>query len=65
MYNGWKLGKFKDLVTDDMELVAQKIFKRIVKISREIKVIYIILSWRDFIYLENLERDGALLNDIP
>ena len=38
LYNGWKLGKFKDLVTDDMELVAQKIYKRIVKISREIKV---------------------------
>ncbi|KAL5251273.1 hypothetical protein ACHWQZ_G016836 [Mnemiopsis leidyi] len=37
LYNGWKLGKFKDLVTDDMELVAQKIYKRIVKISREIK----------------------------
>ena len=38
LYNGWKLGKFKDLVTDDMELVSQKIYKRIVKISREIKV---------------------------
>ena len=32
------MGKFIDLVTDEMDLVAQKMLKRIVKVSREIKV---------------------------
>ena len=38
MYNGWKTGKFVDLVTDEMELVAQQMLKRIMKVCREIKV---------------------------
>ena len=43
LYNGWKMGKFIDLVTDEMDLVAQKMLKRIVKVSREIKVREVLL----------------------
>jgi len=38
LYNGWKVGMFKNLVTDEMELTAQQMLKKITKTVREIKV---------------------------
>jgi len=34
----WKVGLFDDLVTTDMEMTAQGLYKKLNKLSRELKV---------------------------
>ena len=57
LYNSWKLGKFQDLVTDDMELQAQQILKTIVKVCREIKVnvIYMLYDFQQLQWQNSLK----------
>ena len=37
-WDGWKQGKFGELVTDDMEMNAQGMLKRCIRLARELKV---------------------------
>jgi hypothetical protein len=40
-YNGWKLTTFKNLETRDMDDYAQSEFKKLVKMARELRVIFL------------------------
>lgn len=37
LWDSWKVGKFEELVTTDMETTSQLLFKRLNKLSREVK----------------------------
>nr|XP_039250408.1 dynein heavy chain 2, axonemal-like [Styela clava] len=37
LWDEWKVGQFKDLVTADMEMTAQGLYKKLNKLSRELK----------------------------
>ena len=38
LWDAWKVGKFQELVTTDMETTSQLLFKRLNKLVREVKV---------------------------
>ena len=38
LWDSWKVGKFEELVTTDMETTSQLLFKRLNKLIREVKV---------------------------
>jgi len=38
LWDTWKVGKFEELVTTDMETTSQLLFKRLNKLVREVKV---------------------------
>lgn len=38
LWDSWKVGKFQELVTTDMETTSQLLFKRLNKLVREVKV---------------------------
>jgi len=38
LWDAWKVGKFEELVTTDMETTSQLLFKRLNKLVREVKV---------------------------
>lgn len=40
LWNTWKVGKFSELVTTEMETTAGHLFKKLNKLSRELKVNY-------------------------
>lgn len=39
LWDAWKVGKFEELVTTDMETTSQLLFKRLNKLVREVKVL--------------------------
>ena len=44
LWDAWKVGKFEELVTTDMETTSQLLFKRLNKLVREVKVLNYIRS---------------------
>ena len=61
-WDTWKQGQFANLETDEMGLQAQGIFKKVVKLGRELKVNSLCVSYRHMTYIHDIQNLLGLCN---
>uniref|UniRef100_H2ZI79 Dynein axonemal heavy chain 2 n=1 Tax=Ciona savignyi TaxID=51511 RepID=H2ZI79_CIOSA len=62
MWDEWKVGQFKDLITTEMEMTAQGLYKKLNKLSREVKEWEIVEFSKHRI--EQFKRTMPLITDL-